>query len=424
MKFQVVGCSHHCTPIALRERLAFSPERVHDALDRWRLEFPGVEIVLLSTCNRVEVYCAAAEAAVVPDRRRVAEFLARFHGLDTSDLLDCLYRYVDQEAIHHLFTVASSLDSMVLGESQILSQVKQAYQAAAECESTGLLTHAAFQAAVRVARRVATETAIHRRRVSIPSVAVADFAKQIFERFDDKHTVVIGAGEMAEETLRYLQDEGVRRVTVVNRSFERAVELAQVWQGRPVQWEQLDEALATADLVISTTGAGEPIVTAEQFKRIERSRGDRPLFILDLAVPRDFDPAIGEREDVYLYSIDDLQAACERNRRQRDKELPGAMRIVQHETVRFMAQQHHRAAGGVIEQLRDGLQQPKEEELQRLLNKLPDLDDSSRDEIRRSFDRLVNKLLHRPLASLRDESRHGIPHVLLDAISRLFRLKD
>ena len=424
MNMQIVGCSHHGTPIALRERLAFSPEQVHDALDRWRREFPGVEAVLLSTCNRVEVYCAADENAVVPDRRRVADFLARFHGLDPSDLLDHLYRYGDQKAIRHLFAVACSLDSMVLGESQILSQVKQAYQAAAVRESTGPLTYAAFQAAVRVARRVATETAIHRRRVSIPSVAVADFAKQIFERFDDKHTVVIGAGEMAEETLRYLQDEGVHRVTVVNRSFERAVELAQGWRGRPMRWEQLDEALATADLVISTTGAGEPIVTVEQFEQIERPRGDRPLFILDLAVPRDFDPAIGEREDVYLYSIDDLQTACERNRRQRDRELPSAMRIVEQETVRFMAEQHHRAAGGVIEQLRDGLQQPKEEELQRLLNKLPDLDDRSREEIRRSFDRLVNKLLHRPLTSLRDESRHGIPHALLDAISRLFRLKD
>jgi glutamyl-tRNA reductase len=313
---------------------------------------------------------------------------------------------------------------MVVGEPQILAQVKEAYHLATQRDSTGPLMHSAFQAALHVARRVATETAIHQRRVSIPSVAVADFAQQIFERFDDKHTVVIGAGEMAEETLRYLRDEGARQVTVVNRSFEHAGELARRWQGRAVPWEELDGTLATADLVISTTGAGEPVVTLEQFEGIERSRSGRALFILDLAVPRDFDPAIGQLPDVYLYSVDDLQAACEKNRRERDKELPSAMRIVEQETGRFMAELYHRATGPVIQQLKQGWQKPKEEELKRLLGKLPDLDEKSRQEIRRAFDRLLSKLLHPPLESLRDESRHGIPHVLLDALSRLFKLKD
>jgi len=271
---------------------------------------------------------------------------------------------------------------------------------------------------------VANETAIHQRRVSIPSVAVADFAQQIFERFDDKHTVVIGAGEMAEETLQYLRDEGVRQITVINRHFDRAVELAAKWEGRALAWEKLGEAMADADLVISTTGADEPIMTLTQYRQIERTRPQRPLFVLDLAVPRDFDQDIGDRPDVYLYSIDDLQAACQRNRRQRDKELPAAMRIIEQETGRFMADLHHRATGPVIRQLQQGWQKPKEEELHRLLNKLPDLDEKGREEIRRSFDRLLNKLLHPPLESLRDESRHGIPHALLDALSRLFQLKD
>jgi glutamyl-tRNA reductase len=271
---------------------------------------------------------------------------------------------------------------------------------------------------------VAAETAIHQRRVSIPSVAVADFAQQIFERFDNKHTVVIGAGEMAEETLRYLRDEGAHQITIINRHVERADELALQWHGRAVGWEQLTEALATADLVISTTGAAKPIVTLEHFARIERARLPRPLFILDLAVPRDFEPAIGGRPDVYLYSIDDLKAACERNRRDRDKELPAAVRIIEHETARFMAEWHHRATGPLIQRLRQGWEKPKEEELRRLLNKLPELDERAREEIRRAFDRLVNKLLHPPLESLRDESRHGIPKTLLDALVKLFRLRD
>ncbi len=423
MNVQVVGCSHHNAPIEFREQLAMDPERTSAALDQWQKVIPNAEVVLLSTCNRMEVY-SAAEDAEAPGRQEVAEFLAKFHGLDPVEVGRQLYAHTGEEAIRHLFTVACSLDSMVLGEAQILSQVKQAYQLAANSQSAGPVTHAAFQATLRVARRVAAETAIHQRRVSIPSVAVADFAQQIFERFDDKETLIIGAGEMAEETLRYLKDEGAQRITVVNRSFKRAGELAQRWQGRALPWEQIDEALIAADLVISTTGAGEPIVTLAQFERIEASRGGRVMFVLDLAVPRDFDPAIGDRSDVYLYSVDDLTETCQRNRERRDKELPAAMRIIEQEANRFMTDLHHRATGPVIERLRRGWQRPKEEELQRLLNKLPELDDRAREEVTRSFDRLVNKLLHPPLESLRDESRHGVPHVLLDALSRLFGLKD
>ena len=423
MKVQVVGLSHHNASLSLRERLAFSPEQTSFALSRLRGEFPEVEAVLLSTCNRVELY-TATESAAAPTRPQVARFLARFHGLDPSEIEDRLYHRADEAAVRHLFTVASSLDSMVVGEPQILSQVKQAYQLAAEQQSTGPLMHAAFQAATKVARRVASETALQQRRVSIPSVAVADFAQQIFERFDDKNTLVIGAGEMAEETLRYLRDQGAGDVTVVNRRPERAEPLARRWHGRVLGWEHLPEALARADLVISTTGAEEPVITLEQFSPIEASRYGRPLFILDLAVPRDFDPAIGDRPGVYLYSIDDLRDTCDRNRQQREKELPAAMRIVRQETARFMADLHHRATGPVIRRLQKGWQKPKEEELRRLFNKLPELDEQARAEIRQSFDRLVNKLMHPPLESLRDESRHGIPNALLEALSKLFQLKD
>jgi glutamyl-tRNA reductase len=332
--------------------------------------------------------------------------------------------------VRHLFAVAASLDSMVVGEPQILAQVKQAYQVATEEGTTGPLLHAAFQAALKTAKRVAGETTIQHRRVSIPSVAVADFAQQIFERFDDKRTLVVGAGDMAEETLQYLKDQGARDVTVVNRSPDRAAELAQRWGGRTRPWDELLDAIAESDVVVSTTAADEPIVNREQFLAVEQRRrlGSKlhsgPLFILDLAVPRDFDPAIGDRPEVYLYSVDDLRAACERNRALRDKELPAAMRIIRQETERFAAELHHRATGPIIRQLKAGWEKPKEEELRRLFNKLPDLDERGRAEIREAFDRLLAKLLHPPLESLRDASRHGIPNALADALARLFRLKD
>jgi len=423
MSVQVVGCSHHNTSIDVRERLAFSPEQASAALERFRAEFAEVEAVLLSTCNRVELY-TACEDGPCPTREQLAHFLARFHGLEPQPILELLYERAGEAAVRHLFTVASSLDSMVVGEPQILSQVKQAYQLATRHQSAGPLAHAMFQAALKVARRIAGETAIHQRRVSIPSVAVADFAQQIFERFDDKNTLVIGAGEMAEETLRYLQDQGAHHVAVVNRSAPRAAELARRWHGRAVAWEDLLPALAAADLVVSTTGAQQPVVTLAQFLSIEPARSDRPLFILDLAVPRDFEPAVGNRPGVYLYSIDDLRQACEQNRAERDRELPAARRIIEQETGRLMADLHHRTTGGVIRQLKQGWEKPKEEELRRLLNKLPQLDETGREEIRQSFDRLLNKLLHPPLESLRDESRHGIPSALVEALAKLFQLKD
>jgi glutamyl-tRNA reductase len=423
MNVQVVGCSHHGTSISIRERIAFGPEQTGEALDHWRRVFRQTEAVLLSTCNRVEIY-AAGEAASAPTSDQVAGFLARFHKLDPAEVMPHLYHYEGRDAVRHLFTVAASLDSMVVGEPQILAQVKQAYQAAVQHDNAGPLLHSAFQAAVRVARRVAVETAVHQRRVSVPSVAVADFARQIFERFDDKQTLVIGAGEMAEETLRYLREEGAREITVVNRHFQRADDLARQWGGRARPWEELSAAILDADLVISTTGAREPIVTLESYRPIEAARAQRPLLVLDLAVPRDFDPAVGQRPDVYLYSIDDLQAACRRNRQLRDKELPAAMRIIDQETDRFLGDLYHRATGPVIRQLKEGWEKPKEEELRRLLNKLPDLDPRQREEVRRSFDRLLGKLLHPPLESLREGSRQGVPHALIDALARLFQLRD
>ncbi len=423
MNVQVLGCSYHNTAIAVRERLAFSPDQACAALDQFRAIFLKSEAVLLSTCNRIELY-AATENGAAPSREELAQFLADFHGISKETVLEHLYHHVDREAVGHLFTVASSLDSMVVGEPQILSQVKQAYLMATERRTAGPITHATFQAALHVARRVAGETSIHQRRVSIPSIAVVDFAQQIFERFDDKKILVIGAGEMAEETLRYLQDEGASDITVVNRSAERAAELAQIWRGRALAWNRLLDGVAAADLVISTTGAEEPIVTLEQFRQIEAARFERPLFVLDLAVPRDFEPAIADRPGVYLYSVDDLRQACERNRQRRNKELPAAQRIVEDETARFMGELHHRLTGPVIQQLRAGWDRPKEEELRRLFNKLPELDDHSREEIRRSFERLVNKLLHPPMESLRNESRHGAPNGLLEALARLFQIKD
>jgi len=424
MQLQLVGCSHHNSTLDLRERLAFNPTQAAVALDRWRERFPAAEAVLLSTCNRIEVYAAWDVGAAGPSHRQVAEFLAGFHGVELPDIFDRLFEQSGEAAVRHLFTVAASLDSLVVGEPQILAQVKQAYQLAQERHSAGPLTHEMFQAALRCARRVARETSLYEKRVSIPSVAIGEFASQIFDRFDDKRVLVIGAGEMGQETLRFLQDAGAREVTVVNRGGARAAELAERFGGRAAPWEELDSLLVAADLVVSTTGSAEPIVTRERFARIEPQRYQRPLLILDLAVPRDFEAAVGDCLGVYLYSLDNLEAAAQRNRRERDRQLPAAEAIVAEETARFMEQMHHRATGPVIQRLRERWETLGDEELRRLFGKLPDLDESSRDAIRQAFDRYAKKMLHPPLEQIRDESRAGHPHGLIEALKRLFHLND
>jgi glutamyl-tRNA reductase len=423
MKLQIVGCSHHNAKLEVRERLAFSPEQARRALDDLRRRFPDAESVLLSTCNRVEFYFAAENAGVCPTHHDVVQFLAEFHHLEAQDVFESLFEHTGEEAVRHLFTVAGSLDSMVVGEAQILSQVKQAYEMATAADNAGPLTHAAFQAAIRVAKRIASETSINQKRVSIPSVAVV-FAREIFERLSDKQILVVGAGEMGEDTLRYLMDDGARQIHIVNRSHVRAEELAARVGGQSHPWGQLHQLLVAANLVVSTTGATDPIVRATEFKLIERERYQRPLVILDLAVPRDFEPAIADFRGVYLYSIDDLEQACAANRREREKEWPAAQRIIDDETARFMAELNHRATGPTIKRLKQQADEVKRDELARLLNKLPDLDDRSRDEIRRAMDRVVNKLLHPPLESLRDAATEGAGHGLLEALKRLFRLHD
>ena len=425
MTLAFVGGTHRTVPLALRERLAFSAEQAAEALTRFRERFPGREGVLLSTCNRVEFYAACAEAdGPPPPPDQLVSFLAECRGIDASLLTPVLAGDRDEAVVRHLFSVAAGLDSMVLGEPQIVAQVKQAWSLAQESRTSGPLTGEMFQAALRTAKRVATETALGRERLSIPSVAVADFASGVFERFDDKRVLLIGAGKMAAETLRYLRVAGARDVLIVNRTAGRAGDLAARLGARAGRFENLSAELAAADLVVSTTGATAPVVSLELFAEVELRRAGRPLVVLDLAVPRDFDPRIGQRPGVWLYSVDDLAAACAANRKSRQRELPAALTIIDEETQRFMGDLHHRSTAPVIERLRAGWSETGDAELDRLFRRLPGLDDASRAEIRQSFDRYAAKLLHPPLASLRSESRAGSPHGLLDALKRLFDLKD
>jgi glutamyl-tRNA reductase len=422
MNVQVAYCSHQTTPLALRERLAFaSIEQLTRAYETLRATFPNSEHVVLSTCNRVEIYAAQHESTPPLTQEQVAEFLSRFHGVPQNDLGGALLWQKGPEAVRHLFEVASSLDSMVLGEPQIVSQVKEAYRVAQENDACGPLTHALFQGAMRVSGRVRSETALAVGRVSVASVAVGEFGKSIFDRFGDKTVLVIGAGEMAEETLRYLKDEGARGIVVVNRSLERAQRLATEWGGTARAFGELDTWLGLADVIVSTTGATEPIVDVTRFRAARAASDGKPVFILDLATPRDFAPAVADiDENVFLYDIEALQATCDQNRKQRAREIERARRIVEEETDRFLHDIYHKATGPIISQLRAGWRKVCQDELDQLFAKYDRLEAEERQGIERTVERIVNKLLHPPLEALRDEARKGTPHGLLEALKRLF----
>lgn len=424
MHWLMIGCSHHRTPLELREKLAFPSHKVSEALSKFSQGIPQAEAVLLSTCNRVEFYAASATADSLPTKESVSEFLADYHGLLAREIAPQLVELRDEQVIKHLFSVAASLDSMIVGEAQILSQVKQAYEIANAGQYTGALTHSAFQRAAYVAKRVQNETTIHRRRISVPSVAVSEIASEFFERFDDKRIVLVGAGEMGSETLRYLVDAGAKHMTIVNRNLERGRELAEAFNARIAPWSELQLQLATADLIVSTTSATEPIVTLDAFKGIWQKRSQRPLLILDLAVPRDFDPRIAQLSEVYLYSVDDLQQVCDRNIELRRAEWPRAERIIEEETKKFLSEMVHRGTGPTIQRLREQADKTKQEELTRLLTRLQahGMDEYTEREVRQSFERLVNKLLHPPLQSLREQADQPHHATLLDSLRRLFNL--
>ncbi|MCH2181610.1 MAG: glutamyl-tRNA reductase [Mariniblastus sp.] len=423
MILQLVGCSHHLSSVEVRERLAFDSQQAFRFLKKFYDAYPRSEIVLLSTCNRTELYAAGRSYDLVPTAEEMSLFLADFSGLPPAEMNRFLFEHANEQAVRHLFSVAASLDSMVIGEAQILSQVKLAYQQAAELNQPMPLTHQMFQSAIRVAKRVASETKIHTNRVSIPSIAVGVFTRQIFERLDNKQILVIGAGKMAAETLKYVRDEGGRDIVVVNRTLDAAVRLANQFNGRAGRWDDLAEHVRSADLIVSTTGASQPVVTMSMYQQIERDRQQRPLLILDLAIPRDFEPVIGDSLNVYLYTIDDLQQECQRNRDARAGEWPKAQKILDQETGQFMRELSLRSRGPTIQRLKQRAEEIKNAEVRRLMNRLEDVTPEQQKEIEAAFHRMINKLLHPPLASLKEE---GEPDAngLLDALKRLFQLND
>jgi glutamyl-tRNA reductase len=415
----LVGCSHRTAPVAVRERLTVPEMRIGPALAELLARFGG-EALVLSTCNRMEVYVSPETPT---DAATVGTALAEWHGLSADAIRPHIYERRDAEAVRHLFRVAASLDSLIVGEGQIAGQVKRAYELAQQAAAAGPLLHGLFQHARVAAKRVRRETGIAHGHASVSSVAV-DYVRQVFAHFYDKTVLVIGAGKMGRLTLKHLRALAPHRILVTNRSPEKAAEVAAGCGGEPVPWDKLDDALARADIVLSTTGAAEPIVTRKRFAGVLAKRSGGPMVILDIAVPRDFDPRIHDGDRVCLFNIDDLQRIREQTLASRQKHVGPAEAIVEQEAARFVKEWTRRRHGPIIAQLTDDFDRKRRAIMSQLMGKLNGrLSDADRQTIEGAFRLLQNQFLHGPISALGDASREGGP-ALLEALRELFRLHE
>ena len=420
MNLLVVGVSFKSADVALRERLAFTDARRDTAAADLAARY-GCEAAILSTCNRVELYLAKP-GGELPDTELLVEFLTEVHGVEAVVVRPHLVAWPDAEGVRHLFRVAASLDSLIIGEGQIAGQVKAAFEAARTLGTTGPLLNALYQHAQKTAKRVRTETGIAEGHVSVSSVAV-DYVRQVFDHFGDKTVLVIGAGKMGRLTLKHLRELRPKQILVTNRSPEKAHAVAAECGGSALPWDRLDDALVRADIVLSTTGAPEPVVTAKRYAGVRSRRSGRPAVILDIAVPRDFDPDIHDGDSTFVFNIDDLKGVREQTLARRRSHVDRAEAIVEQEARRFIDDWGRRKNGQLIARLTAEFESRRREVLDPLLGRLNGkLTEKDRQDIEAAFRLYQNKLLHGPITALGEASRDGGGPALLDAVRRLFRL--
>lgn len=421
MNIILIGMNHKTAPVEIRERLSISCEENSAPLPEI-LEIRALkEALYLSTCNRVEVLARVEDAGAAVESLR--GFIFSRGNLSAEEMGKCLYIYRDEEAVRHLFRVASSLDSMVMGEPQILGQVKDAYRQCVEHKASGIILNRLLHHAFRVAKRVRTETGIANNAVSV-SFAAVELAKKIFGNLQGKTTLLIGAGEMSELAARHLVNQGVQRIVVANRTYERAVALANYFHGIPVGFDRLGEQLEDADIVIGSTGAPGYVVTREMVAAALHRRKNRLMFFIDIAVPRDIDPAVGGIDNAYLYNIDDLQQTVDENIRERMKEAQKAEDLIGEEVLKFAAWYGTLEAVPTIRALRDKVEGIMKGELEKAPAWLKNLDDENRKEMEILISTVLNKVFHDPIVGLKEETQEGGAVPYIAAIRRLFKLEE
>ncbi len=426
MNILLVGLSYKTAPIEIREQHTFSPEVLRSALTHFganhtRGQLEDVkEGVILSTCNRLEIYALVDDPRIA--QNAIINFLGHTCGAPSKSFDDYLYTCHNEEAAHHLMRVASGLDSMVLGEPQILGQITDAYEAALAQQAAGTVLSALFRAAIHAGKRARTETAIGVNSASVSSVA-ASLATRLLGDLSQRQVLLVGAGEMGAIAVRALQKRGVANIVVANRTFKNAARLAKAWNGRAISFQQLPQAIVESDIIITSTGAPHAILNRKLLEPAMTYRQERSLFIIDIAVPRDVDPDVLQMPNVYLHDIDDLQGLADENLHEREAQIPRVEMIVAEEMQKFLEWYASLEVVSTITTLRKQAEQLRLSELDRLFNRL-DLDERERTLVMTMSHRLVNKILHQPTRCLKKEAANGNGAAFVSTTRQLFSLDD
>jgi glutamyl-tRNA reductase len=420
MRFSITGVNHKSAPVEVRERLAFDEPSLAAALLDLKSRPGFCEGMILSTCNRVEVALTCEDATAV---LKVDEFLADTRHVARDWVTPYLYRYEDGEAIRHLFRVAASLDSMVVGEPQILGQLKSAYALAKEHGAVSGFLDTLLTRAFNVAKRVRSETDIGANAVSV-SYAAVELARDIFGTLDDKRVMIVGAGKMSELAARHLRRSGATHIFVTNRTYERAIEMAQVFDGKIIEYTKLMGFLPEVDIVITSSGAPHYIITRDEMKKVIDARRNRPMFLIDIAVPRNIEPSVNKLDNVFLYDIDDLQKVVDTNLVGRMQSAEEAEAIIREEVERMMARLKTREVVPTIVSLQEQLEKLRIGELTRMRSKFGSLTPDQEEALIALTKGIINKIAHGPISELRRQANEPDGNQVVIAIRKVFRLGD
>jgi glutamyl-tRNA reductase len=420
MEIVLIGLNHKTASVDLRERLAFTPEQAHEVAEQLRSRGILEESLVLSTCNRSELYGVPSESAV-NSSGAVELFLASFHQLSMSELDRSLYRHRDSQAVRHLFRVSAGLDSMLLGEAEILGQVRDAYQIALDRGETGPVLNRMFQAALEVGKRVRTETELGTRPVSVAFSGVK-LAERIFGKLNTHRALIVGAGSTSEQVVKHLCDRGVKQLRVINRTPEHAVDLAARFHGEVVPWENLAAALEWPDLIVTSVSSTEPIVTRAMVNKAMSARGNRALLLIDLGVPRNVAADVAEIYNTYLYNVDDLTEIVEQNKKARVSEIPRAEAIIDEQVNKFLHWQAGVSAGAVLVDLKSKLTAERDAFMKERLAAMTNLSEADRAQVSAMMQEFTERMLISPAEKMR-----GIPELRrklqnFEAIRDLFHL--
>jgi glutamyl-tRNA reductase len=418
MEIVLVGLNHRTAPVEVRERVSFTNDQARRAADELRSRGILQETLVLSTCNRSEVYGVPPEASheCAPG---LSSFLSEFHSVRPDVLSVSLYHHYDREAVRHLFRVSAGLDSMLLGEAEILGQVREAYRFAHEQGATGPVLNRLFQGALEVGKRVRSETELGTRPMSVASAGVK-LAERIFGKLHERTALVLGAGAIGELVVAQLRDRGVAHILVMNRSRERAEDLAKQHGGQVVSWGDWDTAFHTADVVVSSVSSEEPVLHLNTLERVMHQRGNRALFLMDLGLPRNIEASAAKLYNAYLYNMDDLTEIVQQNRNARESEIPKAQAIVEEHVGKFLSWQASVELVGLVDALRTRLQEERSAFVRARMESMNHLSDAQRAHMENMMDELLEKLLLEPAQRLRGEKelRRKIQNV--EALRDLF----